>query len=71
MGTRTLILVRHGQYHSDADHSRHGMLTPAGRELLGRLDGPVLDLHRSLLGHLSRAELAELSRLLVKARSRE
>jgi hypothetical protein len=35
---------------------------------LGRLDRPVLDLHKELLGHLSRAELTELNRLLVKAR---
>ncbi len=46
-------------------------ITPAGLELLGRLDQPVLDLHRRLLGHLSRAELAELNRLLVKARKAE
>ncbi len=43
-------------------------ITRAGTDLLGRLDQPVLDLHRELLGHLSRAELAELNRLLVKAR---
>lgn len=39
-----------------------------GRDLLGRLDEPVLELHRRTLGHLSRAELQELNRLLVKAR---
>jgi DNA-binding MarR family transcriptional regulator len=43
-------------------------ITPAGLDLLSRLDEPVLDLHRRLLGHLSRKELAELNRLLVKAR---
>jgi DNA-binding MarR family transcriptional regulator len=43
-------------------------ITAAGLELLARLDRPVLDLHKRLLGHLSRAELAELNRLLVKAR---
>src|SRR5690349_19708554 len=43
-------------------------ITPAGLELLARLDRPVLDLHRRQLGHLTRAELAELNRLLVKAR---
>lgn len=30
MGDRTLILVRHGQYHLDLDHPRHGRLTPLG-----------------------------------------
>src|SRR4051812_3405812 len=43
-------------------------VTPAGLELLARLDRPLLDLHRRTLGHLARAELAELNRLLVKAR---
>lgn len=43
-------------------------ITPKGLELLRRLDEPVVELHRKQLGHLSRAELAELNRLLVKAR---
>jgi DNA-binding MarR family transcriptional regulator len=43
-------------------------LTGAGRDLLARLDKPVLDLHRRLLGHLSPAELGRLNALLVKAR---
>jgi DNA-binding MarR family transcriptional regulator len=45
-------------------------LTPAGRALVARLDGPLADLHRQLLGHLSADELAQLSRLLEKARER-
>src|SRR5262245_26969922 len=43
-------------------------ITPAGLALLERLDRPVLELHRRLLGHLTRGELAELNRLLVKIR---
>jgi DNA-binding MarR family transcriptional regulator len=43
-------------------------ITPAGLARLARLDRPVLDLHKELLGHLSCEELAELNRLLVKAR---
>jgi DNA-binding MarR family transcriptional regulator len=46
-------------------------ITPAGLALLARLDRPVLDLHKRLLGHLTREELAELNRLLVKARRPE
>jgi DNA-binding MarR family transcriptional regulator len=42
--------------------------TPAGLKLLGRLDKPVLDLHQQQLGHLSRTELSQLNRLLLKAR---
>jgi DNA-binding MarR family transcriptional regulator len=43
--------------------------TAEGLALLARLDAPVRELHRKTLGHLTRRELAELNRLLVKARS--
>lgn len=43
-------------------------ITAEGLALLNRLDRPVRDLHKSHLSHLSRDELAELNRLLVKAR---
>jgi DNA-binding MarR family transcriptional regulator len=43
-------------------------LTDKARKLLSELDEPVMELHRQLIGHLSAAELAELSRLLEKAR---
>jgi DNA-binding MarR family transcriptional regulator len=43
-------------------------LTAKGAELLDRLNGPVEALHRQQLGHMSAAELAELNRLLAKAR---
>lgn len=43
-------------------------LTEKACELLGKLDGPVRALHRDLIGHLTRAELTQLSRLLEKAR---
>lgn len=44
---------------------------PAGLAVLEKLDEPLLQLHREGLGHLTRAELAELNRLLVKARRAE
>jgi DNA-binding MarR family transcriptional regulator len=44
-------------------------ITPVGQNLLARLDEPVRKLHQQTLGHLSRTELGELSRLLVKART--
>jgi DNA-binding MarR family transcriptional regulator len=44
-------------------------ITRAGLALLKVLDEPVLETHRSQLGHLKREELAELSRLLEKARA--
>lgn len=43
-------------------------ITPKALELLGRLDRPVEELHVTLIGHMSRVELQELSRLLEKAR---
>lgn len=46
----------------------HVAITAGGLELLARLDQPVEDLHRALLGHLGPDELAELIRLLDKAR---
>lgn len=43
-------------------------VTAKGLDLLGKLDEPVEALHKRLIGHLSPAELRELSRLLEKAR---
>lgn len=43
-------------------------ITKRGLKLLEQLDEPVVALHRRQLGHLSRDELNELNRLLVKAR---
>jgi DNA-binding MarR family transcriptional regulator len=43
-------------------------ITRPGLEVLARLDRPVLELHRRQLAHLSRSELEELNRLLVKVR---
>lgn len=43
-------------------------ITGAGLDLLHRLDQPVLELHKELLGHLSPSELSELNRLLARAR---
>ncbi len=45
-------------------------LTRKGRGLVDRLDEPLRCAHREQLGHMSRAELAELSRLLERARER-
>lgn len=43
-------------------------LTDQGAKTLAELDEPVLALHEKLLGHLSRDELKELTRLLEKVR---
>jgi DNA-binding MarR family transcriptional regulator len=43
--------------------------TPKALSLLSEVDEPLLATHRSLLGHLSPADLAELIRLLEKARA--
>lgn len=44
-------------------------ITEDGLRLLAAIDEPLLRLHREQLGHLTRSELAELNRLLVKARN--
>ncbi len=43
-------------------------ITEGGLRLLSGLDEPVSQLHKAQLAHLTREELAELNRLLVKAR---
>jgi DNA-binding MarR family transcriptional regulator len=44
--------------------------TQKGLDLLAALDGPIIDLHRRALTHMTRAELHELNRLLTKMRER-
>ena len=44
-------------------------ITDAGRALLDKLDGPVLEMHHRQLSHLTEKELAEFNRLLEKARA--
>lgn len=44
-------------------------ITPKALKLLKQIDEPDLELHRKLIGHLSKEELKELSRLLEKART--
>lgn len=43
-------------------------LTEKGKKTLAELDEPLQELHQKLIGHLSKAELKELIRLLEKAR---
>ncbi|REK22918.1 MAG: MarR family transcriptional regulator [Planctomycetota bacterium] len=45
-------------------------LTSKATRLLEKMDEPVMQLHEELLGHLTRSELKQLSRLLEKARAR-
>ena len=44
-------------------------ITKIGLRLVAAIDDPLLRLHRKQLGHLTRRELVELNRLLVKARN--
>jgi len=44
-------------------------ITEKALGLLDEMDEPVQQLHRQLVGHLTRSELKELSRLLEKARA--
>lgn len=45
-------------------------LTAKGEQLLAQIDEPLVALQKELLGHLTRTELGELSRLLEKARAK-
>ena len=44
-------------------------LANRGTVALAALDEPLAALHRNLMGHLARAELADLIRLLEKVRA--
>lgn len=46
----------------------HVAITSKGESLLAKIDEPLQQLHRELLGHLTRAELKTLIELLEKAR---
>jgi DNA-binding MarR family transcriptional regulator len=46
-------------------------ITAKGLATLKQLDGPLEELHKNLVGHLSRPELKELSRLMEKIRHAE
>ena len=46
-------------------------ITAKGKRLLKQIDAPLTGLHREMLGHLPRKELAELTRLLEKCRLSE
>jgi DNA-binding MarR family transcriptional regulator len=43
-------------------------VTENALEVLARIDRPLVELHKALIGHLTRQELNELVRLLEKAR---
>jgi MarR family transcriptional regulator, 2-MHQ and catechol-resistance regulon repressor len=47
----------------------HVSILPPALELLARIDEPLAHLQRELVGGLTKAELAELNRLLEKART--
>lgn len=43
-------------------------ITDKAKKLLKRMDEPLVALHEELMGHMTKAELRELSRLLEKSR---
>ena len=43
-------------------------ITDKAKKLLERMDEPLVALHEELMGHMTKAELRELSRLLEKSR---
>lgn len=65
-------LVRDGWVRREHDETDRRIvrshLTEKGKELLARIDQPLVDLHIGQLQHLSKDELEQLSALLQKAR---
>ena len=57
MGNRTLILIRHGQYHQHPKHSEYGRLTAVGvrQAVVIRADGTARILAFNDVGHLPRS----------------
>lgn len=46
-------------------------ITAQASKLLGRMDKPLEEMHKQLLGHMSRGDLKQLSSLLEQARSKD
>ena len=63
-----LVKARHVQWVRKSDVYS---ITDQGREILQEIDEPLVDMHRRQLAHFSSGEMAELNRLLVKARRPE
>lgn len=66
-----LIAMGLAQRERSADDRRavEVRITAKGLETLAAIDGPLREIHRAQLGHMSREELSELSRLLALARA--
>ena len=46
-------------------------LTRSGRSVLARLDEPIREVHKEVLGHMSERDLKQLNRLLEQARAND
>lgn len=66
-----LINAGYAQKDTNPDDRRYTTtrITEEGMNLLATLDEPILDMHRSQIGHLSSEELEQLSTLLKAARN--
>lgn len=56
---------------SEDKRVKYVRITKNGMKLLEQIDPEILDLGRSILGHMSPTELEQVSRLLEKARNEE
>ena len=66
MVTRTLILVRHGQYHTDRDDDRYGQLTPLGVKQVIRVAKRLAEFPIDLI-HVSTMQRALATAKLIGA----
>jgi serine/threonine-protein phosphatase PGAM5 len=70
MGTRMLILVRHGQYYGDETHSRYGALTSVGREQARRTARRLADFPVDVVHVSTMPRAIETARLIRHRRGR-
>ncbi len=56
---------------ADDKRVKYVRISEKGLKLLGRIDQDIPELGRSVLGHMSRSELASISMLLEKARNED
>jgi broad specificity phosphatase PhoE len=66
MGTRTLYLVRHGQYHMAEDSPKYGTLTPLGRRQAKRIGQRLSAIELDVLHHSDVPRAAQTAEIIAR-----
>jgi broad specificity phosphatase PhoE len=66
MGTRVLYLVRHGQYHTEEDSPKYGLLTPLGRRQARRLGQRLASIEFAVMHHSDMARAVETAAVIAR-----